>query len=77
MDEPPIPKVLKSTGKTIPVFPISTEKLLWTYMKPGLLYVCFQQQIIYAFPRLNSTFGGYMKAILDTNRIVMYVYCIQ
>lgn len=35
------------------------------------MYV-FQHQIIYAFSRLNVTFGDYMKAIIDTNHTVIY-----
>lgn len=45
-------------------------------MKPGLLYECFQQQIIYAFSRLNVTFGDYMKAIIDINHAVIYYSCV-
>lgn len=76
MHEPPKPKKLKSTGKTIPVSPISAEKLLWNLNEARI--------IIHIFPVTDNicilqtaTFGDYMKAIIDINHTVIYVYCMQ
>lgn len=68
--------MLKSTGKIIPVSPISAEKLLWD-LNEARIIICIFPATDNICILETAIFGDYMKAIIDINHTAIYVYCMQ